>query len=221
MLQGLIADNDALEAEHDALRKRCAAELSEMQSRAEALAAGEGDVADDPEVTRALELYSAEAAKEMEIRRLLGQKGRESAALQRRLDETPARAELMQYERRFRELFQQVANKLEETKKYYALFNRYDEQKGYISKEISLVDSIHDAFTKPGAQRAKLVASMEGIVKSVEGSLAKADGRLAAELDTQRALSSRHEALVERQRQYFRLVKEFQLEGQRAERLAA
>ena len=40
----------------------------------------------------------------------------------------------MQYERRFRELYQQVASKLEETKKFYSLFNTLEEKKGFLSK---------------------------------------------------------------------------------------
>ena len=42
------------------------------------------------------------------MKRLVGQKGRSIASLQRRLDDVPGRAELVQYERRFRELYQQV-----------------------------------------------------------------------------------------------------------------
>ena len=42
----------------------------------------------------------------------------------------------------------QVAAKLDETKRYYALFNTLEEKKGYLSKEVSLLNSIHENFTK-------------------------------------------------------------------------
>ena len=48
----------------------------------------------------------------------------------------PNRAELVQYERRFRELYQQVASKLEETKKYFNLYNTLEERKTYLGKEV-------------------------------------------------------------------------------------
>ena len=42
------------------------------------------------------------------MRRLVGQKGREIQLLGRQVDDVPTSAELMQYERRFRELYSQV-----------------------------------------------------------------------------------------------------------------
>merc|ERR1719171_2870086 len=114
------------------------------------------------------------------MRRLLGQKGRQIASLQRQIDDIPTRAELMQYERRFRELYQQVASKSEETKKYYDSYNMLEEKKGYLTKEASLINSIHENFTKSaGGSKDKLVESVEGLVKSVQQNLEKAQARLA------------------------------------------
>ena len=64
--------------------------------------------------------------------------------------------ELMQYERRFRELYQQLASKSEETKRYYDQYNLLGEKQGYLTKEASLINSIHDNFMKvrPTASRS-------------------------------------------------------------------
>ena len=80
----------------------------------------------DPEIEK---LYDAEHAKVLQMRRLAGQKGRQIAALQRQVDEIPNRAELLQYERRFRELYAMIAQKGDETRKYYAMYNVLEEKK--------------------------------------------------------------------------------------------
>lgn len=58
-------------------------------------------------------------------------------------------------------------------------------------------------------------------MKNVQQNLKKAEQRLASELGGKRALQQKHDKMVERQRKYFRLVKEFQAEGQRNEQLAS
>jgi hypothetical protein len=53
-------------------------------------------------------------------RQLIAKKNRDIQLLLRKLDAVPTRAELMQYERRFVELNDQMAANLEETRKYFA-----------------------------------------------------------------------------------------------------
>ena len=109
---------------------------------------GEGADTQLAKVRRVERLFETESAKADRMRRLLGQKGRQIASLQRQIDDIPTRAELMQYERRFRELYQQLASKSEETKRYYDQYNLLGEKQGYLTKEASLINSIHDNFMK-------------------------------------------------------------------------
>ena len=64
-------------------------------------------------------------------------KNREIAGLQRKIDEVPSRAELSQYQRRFVELYNQVAGTHKETKQFYTLYNTLDDSKLYLNKEVS------------------------------------------------------------------------------------
>lgn len=68
---------------------------------------------------------------------MLAEANLEVASTIRVIDDTPTRTELIQYEKRFVELYQQVAWKLEETKKYYDLYNTLDTSLGFIQKEVS------------------------------------------------------------------------------------
>lgn len=51
-----------------------------------------------------------------------------------------------QYEKRFVELYEQVTAKLEETRRYYDVFNTLQETKKLLQKEISLLNSIESQF---------------------------------------------------------------------------
>ena len=71
---------------------------------------------------------------------------REMAGYQRLLDDIPSKAELIQYQKRFVELYNQMSFKYTETKHQYALYNTLSDTKSYMEKEISLLNSIHDGY---------------------------------------------------------------------------
>ena len=60
----------------------------------------------------------------------------EVASTTRTIDDIPTRTELIQYERRFAELYQQVAWKLEETRKYYSFYNHLQTSLSFIQTEV-------------------------------------------------------------------------------------
>eukprot|EP00965_Chrysotila_dentata_P211890 6186703-Pleurochrysis_carterae.AAC.1 len=161
----LLAEHAALKRAQADFKKECAAELKRLQQerrRQTEESTDEADVSDqEAELSRLLE---AESARLIALKQQLAQRSREAGALQRRVDERPSRAELMQFERRYRELYRQLASKSEETKKYFSSFNALEEERGYLHKEVSLINSIHDNFAKAGAApkdkaRARVVAS--------------------------------------------------------------
>jgi uncharacterized coiled-coil protein SlyX len=108
----------------------------------------------------------------------LAKKNRAIATYARQLDDIPERFELTQYQRRFMELYNQgtlrynlfkvnrnfflnilhnitikfyyisVSIKHKETKQYYSLYNTLDDKKLYLSKELSLLNSIQDNYNE-------------------------------------------------------------------------
>lgn len=83
-------------------------------------------------------------AKYNHLRELLAEANREVATSVRIIDDIPTRSELIQYERRFTELYQQVAWKLEETRKYYDQYNTLDTTLSYIQKEVTIENLFED-----------------------------------------------------------------------------
>ncbi|MGH0163177.1 UNVERIFIED_CONTAM: hypothetical protein FKN15_055635 [Acipenser sinensis] len=63
-------------------------------------------------------------------------RNREIAILQRKIDEVPSRAELTQYQKRFIELYGQVAATHKETKQFFTLYNTLDDKKVFLEKEM-------------------------------------------------------------------------------------
>ncbi|KAI3981172.1 hypothetical protein MKX01_031066 [Papaver californicum] len=62
--------------------------------------------------------------------------------IEARLDDQPSPPELIQYERRFSELYVQMKEKHQQTRQYYATYNALLEIKELVQKETSLLNSI-------------------------------------------------------------------------------
>ena len=135
----------------------------------------------------------------------------------------PTRTELIQYERRFVELYQQVALKLEETRRYYATYNTLDTTLNFLAKEVKLIDSIINNFE--GAMRTKasqeeFLQQFESIIKGVQDSLLKQEITMKKKQAEVAEKESDYTLVIEDQRKYFKLVKDFQEECNRNEALA-
>ncbi|OQV18537.1 Coiled-coil domain-containing protein 93 [Hypsibius exemplaris] len=150
-----------------------------------------------------------------EVRLRLAQRNREVAQLQRSLDDVPSQAELSQYQKRFIELYDQVAAKLRETKKYYTLYNTLTDTKTYYEKEVQLLESIHDNFeVAMGSESAKeqFLRQLEAILESLRQTVTKAEKRRQNEKLKRDQLNDKYMELLEKQRYYSKLIKEFQQE---------
>lgn len=221
----LLQQTKNLEIMESEFRASCKKKRAELVGRIKQLQDPSRNLAEQAEQQADVEaMYEADLYTLRSVRKELAKKCSEVALLQRQLDDVPTQSELIQYERRFVELYLHIQRKLRETRKYYATYNALAEVHELTMKETSLLNSIHSQFEAammtPGG-RAKFVESMEGIVKGVKQKLLKMEKRLDAEKDTYTALKEKHMASVMAQRNYFSLVKQFQEECAKNERLRA
>ncbi|GMJ15630.1 hypothetical protein like AT4G32560 [Hibiscus trionum] len=155
-------------------------------------------------------------------KRELAAKLRAIVSIKRQLDNAPSQSELIQYERRLSELNAHIQEKLQQTRKFYATYNALLEIKELMLKETSLLNSINsqfqDAIATPTG-RTKLLESMEGIVKGSQQKLEKVQIGLQEEQKICDDLKERHTAAVAEQRRCYSLLKAFQEECARNERL--
>nr|CAD7459083.1 unnamed protein product [Timema tahoe] len=144
-LQGLVVMNESLKQQEQEFREQCKAELSRLQNLVKE---AQENATPDKDSDQVDKQFEEERERVHKLRLLLAKGNRSIASLQRQLDEVPGRAELAQYQRRFLELYNQVAAKHKETKQFYTLYNTLDDTKMYLGKELSLLNSILDTYTE-------------------------------------------------------------------------
>lgn len=213
-LQSMVETYDSLKEQEARFREQCRSELSRLQ----ALAAEAAEGRTGTEGTDAAELgrtLAAEREALVSIRLRLARATRTTASLQRQLDDVPGRAELAQYQRRFLELYSQVAAKHKETKQFYTLYNTLSDTKRYMEKELSLLDSIlenyHEALSSP-SMRDQFIRQFEGIVENIKQNKIKVEQRCNEERSRRDKLNRQQLTLLELERSYVAAVRQLTVE---------
>jgi hypothetical protein len=126
-LKELVLLNENLRAQEAAFKAGCKAQLQDMNARIAAFESGDDDPnsEENKKLGSVEDMHSKVMKKYNGLRSLLAETNLEVSNSARVIDDIPTRSELIQYERRFVELYQQVAWKLEETRKYYAMYVLY------------------------------------------------------------------------------------------------
>ncbi|KAL5559249.1 hypothetical protein UlMin_035460 [Ulmus minor] len=155
-------------------------------------------------------------------RKELAVKLRAILAVKRKLDDVPSQSELVQYERRFSELYAHIQGKHQQTQKYYDTYNALLEIKELMLKETSLLNSISSQFQVAITStdgRMKLIDSMEGIAKGSQQKLDKVRFGVQEQQKVCDALKERYAEAIAAQRHWYSLLKAFQDECAKNERL--
>lgn len=230
-LCSLLHLNEELGQQEAEFRRHCREELRRLQGALQELdssekaartpgAAGGVTIAEqEEEVSQQLEL---DREKLQRMRVLLAKKNREIAVIQRKIDEVPSRAELSQYQRRFIELYTQVSATHKETKQFYTLYNTLDDIRMYLDKEIGLLNSILENFSEAMASpstRDQFLAQFEQIVEGVRQNRLKVEKKRQEAKASRDHLHDQYLELVDKQRLYFKTVKEFKEECSKNEAL--
>lgn len=221
-LRSLVAMNENLKKQEQDFKAHCKEEMTRLKAQIEDLKnqTDEEDSGDKERASIIDKQYAADKKKLHKIRLLLARKTREIAVLQRKIDEVPSRAELSQYQRRFVELYNQVASKHKETKQFYTLYNTLDDTKLYLNKEVNLLNSIHDNFTQAmssPANKEQFLKQFEQIVEGVKQNKEKVEKRKQEEKMKRDRFNDEHLDLIEKQRLYFKTVKDFKEECRKNE----
>ncbi|EGV99066.1 coiled-coil domain-containing protein 93 [Cricetulus griseus] len=233
-LRALVAMNENLKSQEQEFKAHCREEMARLQQEIETLKAertpgektdGEPHGALTPTMTHSEDLdrrYNMEKEKLYKIRLLQARRNREIAILHRKIDEVPSRAELIQYQKRFIELYRQISAVHKETKQFFTLYNTLDDRKVYLEKEISLLNSVHENFSQAmasPASRDQFLRQMEQIVEGIKQNRMKMEKKKQENKMRRDQLNDQYLELLEKQRLYFKTVKEFKEEGRKNELL--
>jgi hypothetical protein len=134
---------------------------------------------------------------------------------QRRLDDIPSRSEVTQYQRRFVELYDQIAAKHIEAKKFYVLFNQLEDTRLQLDKEFTLLNSIMESFSVASQSvngQADFLAQFESIIHNLVQARSRIESRISQEKDKKDQLNRQLQDYLEKQRLYNKLIDKFKKE---------
>jgi len=206
--------NETLKLQEAQFKGNCKQQRDELMDMLRKLENDEGDE-ETKKMKEVERIYGEDKGKLDKINLTLASKLQQIAKVNREIDDIPTRAELMQYERRFVELYELVADKLVETRKYYAMYNTLDDSLSLMTQEVSLLNSIVEGFpiaSKSKGGQTQFLEKFGQILEGIEKTKEQKNKELQAEKTALEALTAKYNKLVEKQRNYFKAVKEFQEE---------
>ena len=221
-LQQLVQQNEQLKQQEADFRAACIAEREQILIRIKSLTDPSSSSVDQQRLQEIESLYNSESSRLQRARAQLASLNQSIGRIERSMEDVPTRAELLQYEKRFVELYHVVSLNLAETKKYYALYNSLRDAYQFMGNEKSLLESIiaqYPAASRQKAGKEHFVVNMEGIIHGVDRQRAAKQTELDRERAATEALTAQYNALTDKQRSYFKAVKEFQQECVRNEKL--
>ncbi|XP_071773274.1 coiled-coil domain-containing protein 93 isoform X2 [Centroberyx gerrardi] len=223
-LRALVGMNENLKHQEQEFRTHCREEMARLQQNIEDLKMASGDNTEEEKERNQLidKQYNTDREKLQKIRLLMARRNREIAILQRKIDEVPSRAELTQYQKRFIELYGQVSATHKETKQFFTLYNTLDDKKVYLEKEVNLLNSIHDNFQQAmssSGAKEQFLRQMEQIVEGIKQSRIKMEKKKQENKMRRDQLNDEYLELLDKQRLYFKTVKDFKEECRKNEML--
>ncbi|KAL3664222.1 hypothetical protein V7S43_010551 [Phytophthora oleae] len=228
-LRQLVMKNEALKREKNEFRTKCRLEVEALKERVEKLKLQVVEDASnqDEEALRLNEIeqmHAQMAQKHKDMKLAAAKQTRTLHLKMKQIDEIPTRIELVQYEKRFVELYDEVALTLDETRKYYCVYNTLKTTHEFLAKEISLINSINENFDVAMGSKTATQAffmQIENIIQNVQGTVTKQQAARDDHQSTVETLDSKYQLLLEQERMYVNAIREFQKECEKNEKLVA
>uniref|UniRef100_A0A8C5I5S6 Coiled-coil domain-containing protein 93 n=1 Tax=Gouania willdenowi TaxID=441366 RepID=A0A8C5I5S6_GOUWI len=220
-LRALVTTSENLKQQEQEFRSHCREEMLRLQQNIEDLKSTSGPDTEELRERNALidKQYNTDKDKLQKIRLLMARRNREIAILQRKIDDVPSRAELTQYQKRFIELYSQVSSTHKETKQFFTLYNTLDDKKVYLEKEVSTQVSSLNVAMSSSAAKEQFLRQMEQIVEGIKQSRNKMERKKQENKMRRDQLNDEYLELLDKQRLYFKTVKDFKEECRRNEML--
>lgn len=213
-LKNLVGVVEGLKKSETQFKQMCRSEHKRLSDLSTSLATAESAAEDarEEEIDR---LMASDKDKLAKLRQLIALRNQEIARAERAIGEIPTRAELLQFERRFVELYELVAEKLIESRKYFDMYNRLNTMFKYMQSELSILESIITNFPvgmRSTTSRAQMIEQFDKMLQGVRMSREQVDKQYEGVHEKELKLIVKHDKLLEKQRTYFKIVKDFQEE---------
>jgi len=221
-LRELVALKEQLNAQEEKFKANCKRHMQELQEEIERRRKSMYGVSDLERIDLINDTFEVDTQKLEKVRALWAKKGRDLALVERKLDDVPSRAELAQYQRMFVELYEQVATKLVETRRYYTTYNRLDDTRLCLDQEVQYLEMIVESYercVKAKTSRDKLLETLGSLVEFIQQNIDNKQTELTTEKETYTQLSEKLRAALEKERAFFTATRDFQEECKKNEQL--
>lgn len=205
-LSKLVSENEAAKKKETEFKDSCRKKSEKIKKEISSL---ESKIQEAEESDELKDRFNTEKEKYNKMRLQLAKKTRQVESLRRLIDDVPGRAELSQYQKRFIELYNQVASTHRETQQFYNMYNTLADSKTYMEKELSLLNSMVDNMEPAFANAANLeqyIQQLENIVEGIRQNKIKLDRRCTEEKAERHGLMEELNRLQELNRQYAKTV---------------
>ncbi|NXR99276.1 CCD93 protein, partial [Oxylabes madagascariensis] len=214
-LRALVAMNENLKSQEQEFKAHCREEMERLQQNIENLKAEAEENGEEQEPNKIIEQqYKAEKEKLQKLRLLLARRNREIAILQRKIDEVPSRAELTQYQKRFIELYSQAMRTLDMGGCARQLQMRHG-----VPHPCQVFRFLLSRAMASSGSREQFLRQMEQIVEGIKQNRMKMEKKKQENKMRRDQLNDEYLELLEKQRLYFKTVKEFKEECRKNEML--
>ncbi|KYQ90201.1 hypothetical protein DLAC_08800 [Tieghemostelium lacteum] len=216
-LRSLVLLNETLVAQETMFKQSCKKQMLEYKAKIEELLKDEQieDPEDQEYQEKINQAFESNLVKLKKLKMLLNKKNRDISLIERYLDELPSRAELMQYQRQFIELSEQSDAKLIETRQYYSTYNTSSDKKALLENELSILNTIqskYDISMSSKVNKETFIKNMENIITSIQDALDKSTSKWNQEKQQADRLQDQYVNLLDQERNYYKLTKEFEEE---------
>ncbi|OIV96505.1 hypothetical protein TanjilG_07897 [Lupinus angustifolius] len=199
-----------LERQENHFQSNCDSKHSELQAEISELKRKIANGWDSKSLSDGLHCSFSDLLERLDLtKKQLASKLRDIVALRRQIDDLPCQSEIIQISF----IFANVQGKHQQTHKYYATYNALLEIKELMLKEASLLNSIISQFQEALSStdgRAKLVHSMEGIVKGSQQKLEKVQLAFREEEKNLTDFKDKYAAAAGQHKRLYSLLKAFQ-----------
>lgn len=175
-IETLVAKRTEVREQQVKFREACQVELKQLE------AAKTEEI--DPELKewfgKIQHSYDDTNSKYQRARTLLAQRNQEVAMLQRKLESTPSKTELVQYQRRFVEVYDQINLKVEENRKHFDSYNSLLEIKRLLTGQFEMLTSFQENFKtlKKKSDKEHFSKAIAGAIEQVRESSVRAQAKL-------------------------------------------
>ena len=207
----LVEENESLKSMEKEFKSTCRKERERLTSKIQGL---EAEAIEDQEELN--ELRAAKARIESRLARArvsLASVSRREATEARIEDDAPTPEELLQFERRFGELYEQMTLKSDEQRRHLATFNSLATKLRLIQDQIQLLRSIRvgfEASQTSASSAAEFRSQFQTVLQGFERNLAKSKEKVAMAETKRSEAENELQILLVKQRRYYRAVRDLQ-----------